>query len=352
MTRRWLALPLLGLLLSGQACLRLTSPRASGPSILRSDDDGQTWQAKDFIERTVVRKRERLVTLGGVAARSLSFSRANPQLAGLATDKGFYLTTNRGEQWQRTGYRGPVQAAAFDPVDEQTVALASPSSILRTVDRGQTWQPVFVVTRPDEQLTGLIVDFHNPRRLIASASTGTLYSSEDAGQTWSVLGRLTDRLTGFVVHPTDSRILFLTSQDQVLWKSVDGGRSWSGLKAGLAPYPQANQSPRLIFADAAGATLLLASQFGLLRSTDGGNSWQPVSTLLTPPVTIEGVAADPTNPNRITLFVGQTLHRTTDGGTSWKVASLPTSRPLTFVVLDPQDPQVLYLGANPPPKRR
>ncbi|HWU22660.1 MAG TPA: hypothetical protein VN088_14090 [Nocardioides sp.] len=98
---------------------------------------------------------------------------------------------------------------------------------------------------------------------------------------------------------------------------------------------------------------------GVYRSTDGGVSWQHVSTLFTGQA-VSSIAVDPTNPDHLyaaTLRGRGGNHRTsspssqpygvyesTDGGATWTLRKGTTNElhGATDLVIDPQDPNVLF----------
>lgn len=348
---KFFILAVLGLLLTGQACIRI-SPRTVSPTVLRSDDDGNAWVSKDLVERFVEKKRERVITINGVSATGLLFSRANPDLLVLTTQaNGLYASQNRGDQWTASGYRGPVVAAALDPVDDQSLALTDGRSVLRSTDGGRTWPVVFTLTRGDETLTGLAIDTYNPQRLLALSSLGILYESTDQGQTWRIRSRIEDAVGTLLMHPADSRVLFAYGRAQTLWRSTDGGVTWQSLNRSFDPVPPQRTNLTLWFVSPNETTIYSTGGHSLLKSLDLGSSWSAIRTVVSPPVSASGVTVHPTDARRLAYVIGAKLHRTDDGGATWTVTTLPTNRPPRFLVRDPHDPNILYLGSLQPPKK-
>lgn len=350
--RKILPLLALCLLISGQSCVRFSSPKAAGPTVLRSDDHGNSWTAKDFVRLEKSGRKQVTVSITGLAATDLQFSRANNELAVLSTSpSGLYLSTNRGEQWSRTTYPTVAVSFSLDPLDERVWYASSGNAIWKTADRGQNWQTVFTVTKAGELVTNVLADSFNPKRVVAATNTGVLYLSQDSGQTWTVLAALPDQLSALHASPSDSRVIFAVGVNEGLWKTSDGGKTWSSLKETLAAYAGASSNPTMTFAGPNRSVVYLTSDYGFLRSRNGGSQWERIRTLLPPPTPIHGAVVDPNDDRIITLYVGNKLHRTNDGGQSWNVIALPTNRPLAFLRIDPVDPNIFYLGAHFPPKK-
>lgn len=143
----------------------------------------------------------------------------------------------------------------------------------------------------------------------AGTSRG-LMVSKDGARTWSVLSRVADPSVTFAtltISPADPDVLY--GAGPVFHVSRDGGRSWS---EGTMPADR-------IFDLAASAThanmVYAATTAGLMRSEDGGGSWQPVFAA---PAATTMVHVTPQG----TIFafvVGQGLVRATESALEWTV---------------------------------
>lgn len=88
--------------------------------------------------------------------------------------------------------------------------------------------------------------------------------------------------------------------------------------------------------------LYAATPHGLMRSSDGGRSWQPLLVAQTH-AEVFTFAMHPTQPDH--LFVGRAdgVWRSRDGGQTWQSVVVPGSVPLALSIAASQ-PQTLYLG--------
>jgi len=93
--------------------------------------------------------------------------------------------------------------------------------------------------------------------------------------------------------------------------------------------------------------ILYASQYGLLRSADGGNTFEEIP-LLTPPSTtaIYSLAINPRNGQEMYYGIATALYRSIDGGQNWTTRALPSSRAARFLLIEPEEPARLYLGVK------
>ncbi len=99
---------------------------------------------------------------------------------------------------------------------------------------------------------------------------------------------------------------------------------------------------------------------GVLKSTDGGTTWAPVSGSAFKGVSSAGIAIDPTNADHVYLAVGRGrggarrvtpptstmygIYESKDGGAHWKVLKGTTdeNRGATDIEVDPVNPNILY----------
>src|SRR5262245_48218187 len=171
---------------------------------------------------------------------------------------------------------------------------------------------------------------------------GTLYRSTDGGSTWSGVPAL-DGTSVFDIEFAADGTVYLGTQDSVR-KSTDGGVSWATLNLGIGPNDQVfdvalDPEDSLILwagiADAAGS-----QPVNVMRSTDGGGTWENRTPPLAAPISCRGIAVDPTHSNTVIAvfggdFGGGEVWVTTDGGDSWmdRSAGLPAN-PMNAVVYD------------------
>jgi photosystem II stability/assembly factor-like uncharacterized protein len=111
------------------------------------------------------------------------------------------------------------------------------------------------------------------QRLLAIAEQGVIRISEsDDGWTAAVL-RSAPRAQCLAVDPLRHHTLYLGTRSEGLWKSGDGGRRWSRLDAGARDVFAVAVSP------ADGSVYVGSEPSALFRSRDGGSSWHELEAL-------------------------------------------------------------------------
>jgi len=101
-----------------------------------------------------------------------------------------------------------------------------------------------------------------------------------------------------------------------------------------------------------------AATGGVWKSTNAGVTWAPVFDSVRTG-SIGAVAVAPSNPDIVWVGTGESnnmrssswgtgVYRSTDGGRTWSSAMLPKSQHIGRIVIDPRDPNVVYVAALGP----
>jgi photosystem II stability/assembly factor-like uncharacterized protein len=96
---------------------------------------------------------------------------------------------------------------------------------------------------------------------------------------------------------------------------------------------------------------------GVFKSVDGGISWFPIFDE-TGVMSIGDIAVDPVNPNNVYVGTGEVnggggsvtyggngVYKSVDGGQNWVHLGLEATEYISRIIIDPQNPQRIYLGA-------
>jgi uncharacterized repeat protein (TIGR01451 family) len=231
-------------------------------------------------------------------------------------------------------YGGAVYNVAFHPTNPATIYAVMESSVYRSTDAGVTWQ--FATDEFFERPRDLAVNASHPDRLFVVASRD-LVSSENAGAAFTRLDISEQLDNGLdVEYSADGNVLYASTGLRV-YRSLDHGRSWSTGGA----IPLVGSAATNLVVDPRDANRLYAAGFleAAYRSTDGGATWQVVWNQ--PNTEINDLAIANTEPRRIWAAANNGTWSSDDGGTTWLRWQTDGAR---FVVVDPNDPTVVYVG--------
>ena len=207
--------------------------------------------------------------------------------------------------------------------------------VWKTTDFGNTWAPIF-----DEQSTGsvgaLAVSESDPNVIYVGSGEGLqrpdlstgdgIYKSTDAGKTWMHLGlRDAQQIAAIVVDPQDPNRVFVAAlghpygpnTERGVFRSTDGGQTFQKVlykdeNTGAADLAFDPSNSRTVYAvlwaarvapwEVRSGESFTTSGSGLFKSTDGGDTWQPLTNgLPTAPDGLSriGIAVSISQPNRL-----------------------------------------------------
>lgn len=267
-----------------------------------------------------------------------------------AAEPSLFRTTDAGRSW--LPFAADLHSDLLPPPSlavssEGHVLLGTAQGVIRSPASVPSWTPA-----NRGLIRSLVISFATGRAgaLFVHGYKADVLRSLDGGATWTVsLSPGTDVGT-VAAAPGEPGTLYFSSalpvgeEPRLLWKTTDNGDTWNAL-----PYPLRDPTIWLGVQDLAvdpsdPQTVFLAAdvssgaQSGLLRSRDGGRSWDSIGL----PGSYLQVEIDPEHPERIfALFSYTSLQRSLDGGETWQTVLEPPN-PLYRFAIAPSDPDVLY----------
>jgi photosystem II stability/assembly factor-like uncharacterized protein len=224
-------------------------------------------------------------------------------LAGSATG-GIWKTTDAGLSWTEKSANFPVlpissfahsQGVIYAGTGEfeSSIFSAVGDGVFKSTDFGETWTHL-ASTRGNPEfsiVTRLIVDPNNSNVIVVTAApsdldpdnTSAILRSTDGGSTWTKVFEVTGALEQIVFTPGNFLIQYATQRGVGVIKSTDGGQSWALSNQGMSPVGRvevavAPTDPNRIYASCVGPTI--PSGTGGLRpgadlyvSSDAGTTW-------------------------------------------------------------------------------
>ena len=188
------------------------------------------------------------------------------------------------------------------------------------------------------------IDPVRPNVVWAGTADGLLLKSQDYGETWKLVQEFGAIISAVLIDPRAPRQMFITTINKGIFSSSDGGATWIDETEGLKSFPRATNI-QSTHRDLATNAIYLATGFGLLKSNDGGVSWNAVSVIFPDevlPVTAVGVS--PKNQREIYVAAGNIIYRTSNGGESWQVRQLNTDKKVKLFLVNPDNTSQIFAG--------
>lgn len=307
---------------------------AAGIGLLVSDDAGGTWRVSPA------------GTQPGTNFFDIDVDPRNANIVLAASEKGLFRSVDGGSSWTQIL---PMQtvSVAWSPSDPNIVfAGTGPNYPERVEQYGKVWKSTdggVSFVEKTEGLPGTSSTRGRPEIAVAPSNANRVYvlfakhgggqqldmaKSSDSGETWvpletlskgaNILNNQGDIMTCVAVDPTNPDVVYAGGLDA--WKSTDAGATWKQLSRwqgvfGSLPYVHADQHHMVFSPD--GGSLYIATDGGLFRTSDGGESFSSLNRGL---VTLQfnTMCQSTTDPN---LVLGGLMDNGTTlrvGGTAWQ----------------------------------
>jgi len=281
----------------------------------------------------------------------------------VAGEARFFKTEDGGDSWM--GIEKGITAQRIYTVEKwgETLYAGTQDGLHRKIgDTGEWEQLLFTGSLYD-----IAIDPANPGKMLV-AGGHYIALSEDGGESWeyiitspqmapgeskgdSLYPSHIDRFSSLAINPNDSMVIYgaaaamFSGNDGGVIRSTDGGYTWEIISEDYFPNTPVNtlamdpQNPDTLYAGI-GAFFRHEVAGGIWKSIDGGESWEDISNGL-PVRCVMSIIINPTNPQTLYAAIGKEVYRSTDGGDSWQKLELQAGG-LTCLALDPDNPEIIY----------
>jgi photosystem II stability/assembly factor-like uncharacterized protein len=213
------------------------------------------------------------------------------------------------------------------PRDANVVFAGTADGVWRSTDRGATFRRTDFPDR-SVQIWSIMPAPSDPRLMFAGASPVGVYRSEDGGESWARMPdpKIPDRarmpfacrVMRFAPHPRNSAEIFAAVEVNGVMRSTDGGESWTDCSADLVRL--AEQAPRL--------------RSRIVSDTENEGM-----------LDCHALCISPGDPDGVILALRMGLFSSGDHGATWTDMQVDRFSPFTYardIRVSPGDPNTLY----------
>lgn len=148
------------------------------------------------------------------------------------------------------------------------------------------------------------------------------------------------RLNAIAFHPNDPDIIFAGAPAGGMWITQDGGQTWNSYcdnlpTLGVSSIAVDHTNPDIIYMGTGDRDAGDAAGIGVLKSTDGGISWNNANTGIDN-LTVGRMIIHPVDPNILYIASTGGIFKTTDAGQSWNQQIGGNFKEIVFKTDDPQ----------------
>jgi len=225
-----------------------------------------------------------------------------------------------------------INKLVFDPQDASTIyAATAANGIFYSNDSGSSWQQFEVMNVGN--VSGIAVDPKNKCAVYATMAN-KLYQTENCGKDWinayyhqkSVV-----ILTALAVDPKNGRVIYLGTSEGEILKSADGGNTWQ------TAYRLKSDKAMDIIIDPFDSRIIYAASAkqGIFKSINGGAAWESLGDGLKSYVgshQYRKLVYSPSVQNTLILISKFGMLKTVDGGKTWTIVDLLPAHKTTDIL--------------------
>lgn len=156
------------------------------------------------------------------------------------------------------------------------------------------------------------------------------------------------RINALAFHPSDSNIIWAGAPAGGLWKSTDKGTTWTCNTdtlptLGISAIAIHTKNPDIIYIGTGDRDASDASSRGVMKSSDGGNSWKWANNTMGN-ANVGRLIIDPDRPDTLLAATSSGIYRTVNGGNTWTLTQ--GGGFFKDIIFKPGDTDTVYATRN------
>jgi len=341
-----------------ERCMRVIRIHPTGPDtmyagtargLFKSIDGGLSWS------------RLYPSTFPSNEYRPVEIHPENPSIIFTGCFGAGFKSVDGGANWIRLDLPSWASPLAFrvDPQNTNIIYLVKGSSagqsVCKSEDIGETWYCIHNDLDTTISARDIAIDPVETQTIyiagtdISETVGHCLAKTTDGGNNWfdiTPAGLDWARLHAVRVSPVDHNIIYVCSDDNGILRSSDGGESWEEINEGLRV-----RSVKTMTIDSTTGIIYIGTYFdGIYRSTDQGDHWEKISYNINQ-TTCSDIAVNWRYPDSVFVTTANGLYLSVDGAQSWEEPIelwYPVYEMLPSPIqIDPFDPAIIYIGLVP-----
>lgn len=336
--------------------------------IYKSSDGGESWQ--------------QMYPPAGQTnwhINSIALSGTNSDVIYAAEENGFLVSRDAGLHWTMYRYNIPgvyagipVGIAAHPTVEDIVFINSYSGGVFASWDGGRNWS-IYSNGYTGAEMLDVVVSPEDPLQVTAAGRSG-ISKSDDGGTTWQGAGQSghhhgIGEMHVLEMDPQNSQHFLCSARwssdliqthNRYHWQSVFNFDTYGvAQQHGIGTIEFGNQDASIVFVGVTTSSLPFIIDrpigpypddlisYGIFRSQDGGNDFQPVTVgLESTTKNIQKIVVHPTDDNIVYACIwGSGVFKSTDGGDSWNdINSGLLSYRTATLTIDGQNPETVYVG--------
>ncbi len=323
-----------------------TKTGADVGGVFKTIDKGTTWKQKSLLSSIGSTQRN----FGGTSVNTFKMDPSdNLALYYGSVANGLAFTYDGGGSWQVAKGLGavPVNDVVIDPKSKCTIYAAVSNKVFKSEDCSRHWKQTYIDNEATVRANSLAVNHFDNGVVYMGLSRGDLVQSSDFGESWRTIYRFKDSISKILIDPKDSRKMYVITARKGVFRSFDSGVNWDNFGPALkeAKSSIGNNIRDMIILNTEPTEIYLAGINGIVKSSNDGDSFEKIE-LITPDKKsqINSVAVNEKDTNEIYYVTNTTFYKSADGGLSWTPQKLPTLRAGWKLLIDPENPNIIYMA--------
>lgn len=313
---------------------------------MKSTDGGQNWEAKVKIGEDK--------NIAGANVLSIAIDPQDSQIIYIGTkEDGIFVTKDGAGSWEKLNFPPvKVYGLAINRFNSQTIFVSGVwqgrGKIYKSENGGTDWKEIYTEPADGTVITALAASPFDGNIIYAGTSEGAVFKTTSSGESWSNLTKASNAVTNIAFDVASADTIYLSIFKGAILRTRDGGKTFSNLAKNIEG-GKSLRSASQVFAvatDPLSTGILYAGlDEGVIKSTDYGETWSPLNVLESSKgFPVSAIAVNPKNSKEIIYSSAQAVYKSIDEGAQWSTSQLQTSKVVSVVKYNPQNPGTIYLG--------